>query len=216
MEVIKIGNYIYERKSDGEFYVTKKEGSDNNPHLFKNKGIPEKYINSTFEDFFALSPNYKIEIDKIKKYITENNYIEKGIGLFISGPINSGKTFLTSLIEKELLKKGLNGFFYSFTEIIDSFSLSGWSLYSQSLKDLNFLCIDNFENILKEESYFLNRIKDIFNYYDLNNKIIIINSKKRLEDFYETPLREVVAILHRNIIPIYLMNSFEVDNEISL
>lgn len=53
-------------------------------------------------------------------------YIDRGIGLFISGPVGTGKTMLANLVLKELVKRGYKCNATTFSSTVEAFT-AGWN-----------------------------------------------------------------------------------------
>jgi len=132
----------------------------------------------------------------------------KGLGLFISGPASSGKTFLTTLVGKSLFEKGLTGYFCSLTSLLNSIAET-WSTFISEIKGFDFLCIDDFYAFVKDTSFFLPLLRDIFSYFEVNKKPLIINSRSSLKDFYSTPFRDFVPVFLRFLIVVNLPSVYD-------
>lgn len=52
-------------------------------------------------------------------------YVSRGIGLLLHGTHGNGKTLIASLLLKRLLADGVNGYFSTFTQMLDTYA-SGW------------------------------------------------------------------------------------------
>ena len=62
----------------------------------------------------------------IKKYLEgHENFVSRGIGLLMGGPYGAGKTMLTSLLLKELVKLGYKCYATTFANTVDTFT-AGW------------------------------------------------------------------------------------------
>lgn len=49
-------------------------------------------------------------------------YIDRGIGLFISGPLGTGKTLILNLVLKDLIKRGVDCYATTFAETVEAFT----------------------------------------------------------------------------------------------
>lgn len=67
------------------------------------------------------------ELKPVEDYLDRmEDYIDRGKGLFISGPVGTGKTLLGHLVLKELVKKGVNCYATTFSQTVEAFT-AGWS-----------------------------------------------------------------------------------------
>lgn len=65
-------------------------------------------------------------VEQLSKYLFDHGrYISRGVGLFLSGPVGTGKTMLANLVLKELVKKGYSCFATTFNQTMDFFT-AGW------------------------------------------------------------------------------------------
>lgn len=73
--------------------------------------------------------DYKLDpapLEKIESYLSRSQaMIENGMGVLFYGPNGNGKTLLSSLLAKELVKLGYSVYFATFSEMIDKFT-RGW------------------------------------------------------------------------------------------
>jgi len=170
-------------------------------------GFPLVFKAKTFSDFFPLSENYQQQINIVQSYLLEKSFL-KGIGLFISGPANSGKTFLMTLVSGELFKEGLIGKFLSLSQLVN-FIGNGWGKAVEELKDFSFICIDDFFPYLKDSSIFISALRDIFEYFENKRKPLFITSRGKISDFFNSPFREVIPILSRFLKEVHLNNIYD-------
>lgn len=89
---------------------------------YLNANIGDLYQRLDWEDYSSDPKPVRVA----HKYLgTHKNMVRSGIGLFMFGDYGTGKTMVSSLIAKELVKLGYRTFFVTFTEMIDMFT-KGW------------------------------------------------------------------------------------------
>lgn len=63
------------------------------------------------------------EVTPLMRYLENHqNYIARGIGLLMHGPVGTGKTMVATLLLKDLLKLGYTGFSTTFARTINAFT----------------------------------------------------------------------------------------------
>jgi DNA replication protein DnaC len=86
-------------------------------------GIGVTYQRLEWQD---IEGNDKI-IEDISKYLEKHQqYVNRGVGLFFSGPVGTGKTMLANLVLKWFVKYGYTCFATTFAQTID-YLTAGWS-----------------------------------------------------------------------------------------
>ncbi len=166
-------------------------------------------VNSWLETNYVLAnipPKYfKFELEKIKKRIltVEKNYesmekldnyldnfdnaVEKGIGLYLSGPHGVAKTTISIIILKEAIKKHYKCFFCKSSEIIN-FARSGWKsedrkIYWDYIVDnVDFLVVDDIVRLFDVSDKERIHIDEIFTKRDDANKVTVITANHELRD----------------------------------
>lgn len=113
--------------------------------LYCHAGIGALYQRLDWDDL-TLTPE---QVAPIREYATHvDRYVDKGIGLFISGTIGSGKTLLSNLVLKQLVKTGLSCYFTTFAQTIEAFT-STWgspdekSRFADRFMNTTVLCLDD-------------------------------------------------------------------------
>jgi len=89
---------------------------------YLNAGIGYTYQRLTWDDFHG--DDKALELAKI--YLNKHSEMTKGgLGLMLHGTWGTGKTLLTALMAKELVKLGYTVYFATFTQMVDEFT-RGW------------------------------------------------------------------------------------------
>ena len=90
---------------------------------YLHAGIGATYQRLMWSDFGG--PGHLL--DPLLDYIDHAEaYIDRGIGLFIWGPLGTGKTMVASLVLKELVKKGYACYATTFSSTVEAFT-AGWN-----------------------------------------------------------------------------------------
>lgn len=90
---------------------------------YLHAGIGATYQRLSWSDFTG--PGHLL--DPALDYIDHaDDYIDRGIGMFIWGPYGTGKTMVASLILKELVKKGYACYATTFSSTVEQFT-AGWN-----------------------------------------------------------------------------------------
>lgn len=107
--------------------------------------IMEEYQKLSLDDFLKDCPAK----DKTLIYIEEIQKMrEEGIGILISGPNGTGKTFLATEVLKEALDNGYSAQVATVTGIIDIYT-KGWEsepnrvFFNERIREIDFLLIDD-------------------------------------------------------------------------
>lgn len=112
------------------------------PELLKESGIPERFWRLGRDNYYGAPAALK----QTEKYITESaEAIKTGLGLFFSGPTDSGKSFLMVYALKCLLAKGHISQYVSLETMKDSHFEDDKDLFEQIFLEPVFLGIDNCE-----------------------------------------------------------------------
>jgi len=89
---------------------------------YLNAGIGFSYQRMNWDDFHG--DEKALELAKV--YLTKHNeFIRGGMGIMFHGSWGTGKTLLSTLIAKELVKLGYSVYFATFTQMVDEFT-RGW------------------------------------------------------------------------------------------
>lgn len=115
--------------------------------LYFASNIGSLYHTLSFEDFFEGQEALKQVIDDYLSAYENNRYY--GRGITFDGPLGTGKSFAAALILKEVIKKGYNGYFISFDDLLN--------LQSQGWKDKEyneeFYTVRNAELLILDELF---------------------------------------------------------------
>jgi hypothetical protein len=91
--------------------------------FFLNAGIGKAYQRYALGDCESVDAK---AIEALADYLENSDYyINRGRGLIFHGTYGSGKTLLTSILLKQLLVKRVDGYFTTFTNLLDNFA-AGW------------------------------------------------------------------------------------------
>jgi DNA replication protein DnaC len=98
-------------------------------------------------------------VDLVKEWREyAERYVPAGVGLILHGSIGSGKTMLSALLLKELLADGWDGYFVTFSGLLDEFA-SGWRDEEQKrwfrdrITNADVLVVDDVGRELKQRSF---------------------------------------------------------------
>lgn len=93
--------------------------------LFKHylhSGIGTTYQRLDWSDYKGADEHY---IETLLDYVENPLYVERGIGLFLSGPKGTGKTMMANLVLKEFVKLGYSCWATTFANAKEMFT-AGW------------------------------------------------------------------------------------------
>jgi len=86
---------------------------------YSMSGIGVKYQRLDWEDFAG----DRQALDQISTYVLKHEQmIRRGVGVVAHGPLGTGKTFLTTMVLKELIKRGYSCFATTFANTIEAFT----------------------------------------------------------------------------------------------
>lgn len=89
-----------------------------------NAGIGTKYQRFGIGDLDHVSP---IAVAAANEYLENADYyLNAGVGFIFEGDRGTGKTLLATILFKQLLDRGVDGYFTTFNDMIDNFA-SGWT-----------------------------------------------------------------------------------------
>jgi hypothetical protein len=90
---------------------------------FLNAGIGKQGQRLALGDALGADPK---ALNMISEYLDNSGYfVNRGMGLLFHGTHGSGKTMLVTILIKQLLAEGVDGYFTTFTNLLDNFA-SGW------------------------------------------------------------------------------------------
>jgi DNA replication protein DnaC len=88
--------------------------------MYSHAGIGLKYQRLTWEDV-----HFEVPSD-LKDFLARpQDYVDAGMGVFISGGIGTGKTLLVNLVIKDLIRDGLDCYYTTASQTVESFT-STW------------------------------------------------------------------------------------------
>ena len=181
---------------------------------FKNQLKKEKYEKSNFgkmltdADFDAFDLSYydkgydiaKEALDEAKNFV--KNFDNLSYNLFFYGKCGLGKTFLSSIIAKELLEQGKTVSYARATKMFSLYDDYKFRDYSKkeeidNLYNCDLLVIDDLgsEFLSKTSISFL---FDLINERLINNKKIIINTNLEIKDFSENYTVRLTSRIYEN------------------
>jgi len=119
-----------------------------------HSGIGLNFQRLGWDDFTYLPDEHH---ETIANYIAgHENYVNAGIGLIAYGPMGNGKSMLANLALKGLLSFGHNGFYTTFSELLNTIS-GGWKdkderqWFYRQVKNAGVLVIDDLGRESKRE-----------------------------------------------------------------
>ena len=115
-------------------------------HLYLlNANIGDVYQRLSWDDL-AAEPG---AVEKVTDYLKNARaFVRSGIGLMMHGEKGTGKTMLTTLTLKHLLGMGYDGYFTTFSEMIDTYT-GGWNdaeekaWFHKRIKNTQILAMDD-------------------------------------------------------------------------
>lgn len=112
-----------------------------NVDLLRDSGIPKPYFNLGSDTY----QGNREALKKIEKYVKKSfEALNERIGIFISGPRHTYKTFLATYALKCLLSQGYVASYTSLDKLTFKFFEKGQSsLFSSFVEEPDFLVIDN-------------------------------------------------------------------------
>lgn len=109
------GISLYECPCDEQFVLFK---------YLLNAGIGLEYQRYNIGDLDSVSP---VAVAASNNYLEDADYyLARGVGFIFQGDRGTGKTLLASILLKQLLDIGVDGYFTTFNDMLDNFT-SGWS-----------------------------------------------------------------------------------------
>jgi DNA replication protein DnaC len=89
---------------------------------YAHAGIGLTYQRMTWDDVKVP----EVQLAPIRDYLANiDAYVARGVGLFLSGPVGSGKTLIGNLVLKELVKRGYDCYGTTFAATVEAFT-STW------------------------------------------------------------------------------------------
>lgn len=122
--------------------------------LYSHAGIGLEYQRLDWEDV----PLSAEALAPIHNYIEKSDpYVDRGMGLFISGSIGTGKTLIANLVLKAFVKKDYDCYFTTFSQTIESFT-STWGSqenkewFAERFMRSKVLCLDDLGRELRSSN----------------------------------------------------------------
>ncbi len=171
---------------------------------YKNSQLGKMLENKGFEDFSLEYYDDKETVAEAKKTAVDfcENFDNIGYNLFFYGNTGLGKTFLSSIIAKNLLDKGKSVIYERATRMFslyDDYKFKDYSLKEdvEKLYSCDLLVIDDLgsEFITKNGVSFL---FDLINERLINNKKIIINTNLEISQFSENYTVRLTSRIYEN------------------
>lgn len=114
---------------------------------FLNAGIGKQGQVSMMADAIGVK---RTSLELINDYVENAHYyLNRGMGLLLHGEVGTGKTFLSTLLMKQLLAlSGVDGYFTNFNQMLDNFA-SGWTndknrlWFDKRVKNAALLVVDD-------------------------------------------------------------------------
>jgi DNA replication protein DnaC len=111
-----------------------------------HSGIKTAYQRLSWDDLTQVSgPIWEAVMDYLDHI---DNYVRAGIGMILSGQPGTGKTLISTLLLKNLLAKGYDGYFTQFNELLDSYTAT-WRdqdellWFTRRIRNTDILVIDD-------------------------------------------------------------------------
>jgi DNA replication protein DnaC len=90
---------------------------------YLSSGIGKPYQRLSWDDMVA---DVHPELEPIRKYVANPEpYIKRGLGVLLWGPPGTGKTMVSTLILKDLIRSGYTGFSATMAAMVEYFT-AGW------------------------------------------------------------------------------------------
>lgn len=107
---------------DGEFHECDCSRQRRLNLFYLAANIGELYQRLSWDDYQA---DQKLKEFAIRYLKGRDQLMRAGIGMLIAGPFGTGKTMISALVAKELVKLGVDVYFTTFPEMVDQFT-KGW------------------------------------------------------------------------------------------
>jgi DNA replication protein DnaC len=111
-----------------------------------NAGIEKHYQRLAWDDATGVAADV---LDVVNDYVEHvDAYMQNGLGLVLWGKFGTGKTMISSLLLKEALAKGVDGYFATFHILLDLFT-AGWERdehkrwFDHRIRNAGLLVIDD-------------------------------------------------------------------------
>lgn len=115
-------------------------------HALLNANVGLTYQRLGWADMTATEQG---ALDKCRSYLaTSDAYVRAGVGLILYGEMGTGKTALSTLLLKALLTQGMDCYFTTFSEMIDTYT-GGWNdrdekaWFHKRIKNAGVLVLDD-------------------------------------------------------------------------
>lgn len=162
--------------------------------LFTQSNIPERYRNAECSKWINLGSDDKEKsinqssFNVVQKYSSNiKSMLDRGYGLYLTGPNGVGKTYLASAVGNRAIKCGLTVMFFTMAEII-RIQIDGW--FKEEVRSVvgricssDFLIVDDLDKIYRtktgiESSVFDNLLRTRLQ----SNKPCVITSNRTIVD----------------------------------
>lgn len=185
--------------------------------LRSKSNIPKKYHTADLKNWNnPASTQQELEVNQnsitiIEKYCNQIvKLIEKGCGLFLTGPNGVGKTFIACSIANRAMNAGKSVKYYTMSEIIQT-EIRGWkdedsAIISRGIKKSDLLILDDLDKVYRtktgiEQMLFDNLLRCRLQ----SNKSCIFTSNRTMKDSYGDHGSHIASMLFENSVELVIV-----------
>jgi hypothetical protein len=166
---------------------------------FLNAGIGKQGQRLALGDAVGVDPSALMMIDE---YLQQSTYlVNRGMGLLFYGSHGSGKTMLVTILIKQLLAEGIDGYFTTFNTLLDNFA-SGWKddknriWFEKRVRNAALLVVDDIGRENKNlNNMASNALDGVFRSRVQNSLPTIITTNLSLSDFEKSYSSGVMSLV---------------------
>jgi len=174
----------------------KKERINIEKMICRYSGIPDQFIDKTFEnlDYKKISDDTNKKIDRVKIFI-ESKVYKKGLGCLFYGDIGVGKTLLAILIFKHLiLKENMSGLYIRMSDILKDIVRNNFEFVEKIMK-YDVILLDDLDKLkaaknTTKSGWASERMFSMFDSLANKGKIVIsttnVQDLNELNDFFDS------------------------------
>jgi DNA replication protein DnaC len=156
---------------------------------FYAANLGDLYHDISFDDFLGDRDDL---IDFLRDYIEKfDQYYHYGTGITFSGPLGTGKSFAASVILKELIKRGHQGYFITFDDLLQ-LQRRGWDDISES---------EEFERIRTSEILVM-------------DEVFATQMSQKQKDFLAESMERIIRFRTANRLPTILTTNLSFDEQV--